>query len=208
MNDLNSYSPSRFEIESDECGAWKVFADRLRKSSSWNSNWFKTARRFFLSGGAKEFNPSWDDWDRITDYATALEATLVPEKDYNTRRMSRRAGALLGQDGLGEISEITVFIKRLYEIRSRIVHGSVIGDEAQDWLLANWRQIEVRMRQILVAGVTKFPPDEEGRRKALSALYDLTDADRSDSVLERFREIKSSEVKKLTAAKIIQSAPL
>ena len=165
MNDLNSYSFSRFEIESEECEAWRVFADRLRQSQSWRSNWFATARRFFLSGGAKEFKPNWDDVDRIADYATALEATLVPEKDSITRRISRRAGVLLAQDGLGEMAAIGSFVKRLYEIRSRIVHGSAMGDETRDWLFDNWDEMEIRMRQILVAAVTKLPPDEEDRRK-------------------------------------------
>jgi hypothetical protein len=208
MNDLNSYSLSRFRIEPEECKAWKAFADRLRQSQSWKSNWFTTARRFFLSGGAKEFNPKWDDVDRIADYATALEATLVPEKDYNTRRISHRAGTLLAQDGVGEIAAIGSFVKRLYDIRSRIVHGSTIDDKTRDWLSDNWDQIDIRMRQILVAAVTQLPPDDEGRRKALSGLYDLTDKDRGDFVLEKFKEIKSSDVRKLTAAKITESAGL
>jgi hypothetical protein len=80
MNDLNSYSILRFEIGPEECETWKPFSDVIRKSQSWSSDWFATARRFFLSGGAKEFNAKWDDVDRILDYATALESTLVPEK--------------------------------------------------------------------------------------------------------------------------------
>ena len=82
MNDLNSYSPLRFEVESEEGQSWKAFADGIRESQSWSSDWFAAARRFFLCGGAKQFNPKWDDVDRIVDYATALESTLVPEKDY------------------------------------------------------------------------------------------------------------------------------
>ena len=206
MNDLNSYSLSRFEVATEECKAWRAFADQIRQSQSWRSDWFATARRFFLSGGAKEFNPQWDDVDRIADYATALEATLVPEKDYNTRRMSRRAGALLAQDGLGEAAAIGSFIKRLYEIRSRIVHGSKLSDETREWLFTNLDQIETRMRQILVAAVKTLPPRDEDRRKALSGLYDLTDEDRDGSVLEKFKEIKSSDVRNLIAGKIAELA--
>jgi hypothetical protein len=77
MNDLNNYSLSRFEIEPEECRVGKVFADQLRQTQSWKSNWFTTARRFFLSGGAKEFNPRWDDLDRIADYATTLSLAAV-----------------------------------------------------------------------------------------------------------------------------------
>lgn len=205
MNDLNSYSLCRFKVGPEECKAWRAFADQIRQSQSWKSDWFATARRFFLSGGAKQFNPKWDDVDRIVDYATALEATLVPEKDYSTRRISRRAGALLAQD-LSEKVLVGNFIKRLYEIRSRIVHGSTLSDETREWLFKNWQQTEIRMRQILVAAVTKLPPRDEDRRKALSGLYDLTDEDRGDFVLQKFKEIKSSDVRNLTAAKLAELA--
>jgi hypothetical protein len=98
MNDVNSYSSRLFGIDPEECKSWKSFAQSIRKSQSWSSDWFATARRFFLYGGAKPFNPQWEEVDRILDYATALESTLVPEKDYNTRRLSRRAAALIAPD--------------------------------------------------------------------------------------------------------------
>jgi hypothetical protein len=102
MNDLNSYVPEelQYTIESEKCGSWKPFADRVRESQSWSSDWFAAARRFFLSGGAKPFNPARDDVDRMVDYATALESTLVPERDYNVRRISHRAAALISPDKL------------------------------------------------------------------------------------------------------------
>lgn len=163
MNDLNSYSNSRFQIESAECQAWKASADLIRRSQSWRSAWFATAKRFFLSGGAKEFNPEWDDVDRIVDYATALEATLVPEKDFIKRRMSQRAGALLLNEGLGETAEIVGFFERIYKIRSQIVHGDALDDENREWLISNNAQIELRMRQVLKAAVTGLPSDKLGR---------------------------------------------
>ena len=90
MNDLNSYPRVPFNIEPEERRAWTAFADAVRESQSWSSDWFATAKRFFLSGGAKPFDPKGDDVDRIVDYAKALESALVPERDYNTRRVSRR----------------------------------------------------------------------------------------------------------------------
>jgi hypothetical protein len=84
MNDLNSYSPLQYKIGPADCGSWSAFAKGSRKGQCWSSDWFAAARRFFLTGGAKQFNPMWGEVDRILDYATALEATLVPEKDYNT----------------------------------------------------------------------------------------------------------------------------
>ena len=170
MNDLNSYSTLRFEVEPEECESWKAFADGIRESQSWSSDWFATARRFFLCGGAKEFNPKWEDVDRIVDYATALESTLVPEKDYNTRRISRRAAALIAPDNLAETEVIVRFIKILYEIRSRIAHGSRLSHQNREWLLENCSQVELRVRQALVTAVQQLPPGEEDRRFALSCI--------------------------------------
>ncbi len=202
MNDLNSYSNFGFRIESSECAAWETFADHLRQSQSWKSTWFATAKRFFLSGGAKEFNPNWDDVDRIADYATALEATVVPENSFNTRRMSRRAGALLAQQGLGEMDDVARFFTKIYGIRSQIVHGGTLGDKNREWLINNYAEIELRMRQVLKAAVIGLPPDKDDRRKALSDLYDPTEDDRRKSVVQSFGEIKSKHVRKSTVSEI------
>lgn len=204
MNDLNSYSSLRFDISLEECRSWRAFAAGLRGSQSWKSDWFAAARRFFLSGGAKEFNPKWDDVDRIVDYATALESTLVPESDYNTRRVSRRAAALIAPDDPAQTDEVAKFIKRFYGIRSRLVHGSRLADEDLDWLLENCGLLEVRVRQVLVTAVQKLPAVEDGRRLVLAGLYDPADEDRGSFAFEKFREIKSAEVRKAIAAKIAQ----
>src|ERR1035438_6157403 len=132
MNDLNSYSRSEFELKAEECGSWKTFATGVQQSQSWTSDWFATARRFFLSGGAKPFNPSRDDVDRIVDYATALESALVPEKDYNTRRISRRAAALVAGNGSAEQEFVTKLVTKFYDIRSTIVHGCKLRDKQRD----------------------------------------------------------------------------
>jgi Apea-like HEPN len=206
MNDLNSYSPLRFEVGSEECQSWKAFADGIRESASWRSDWFAAARRFFLSGGAKQFDPKSDDVDRIVDYATALESTLVPERDYNTRRISRRAAALIAPDNPAEAEGIRRFIKKFYEIRSRIVHGSGLGDANREWLLENCGQVERRVRQVLVTAVRKLPPGEGDRRAALAELHDPTDEDRGGIAFDKFREIKTAEIRKAIAAKIARLA--
>ena len=65
-----------------------------------------------------------DELDRLVDYATALEATLVWEKDFNTRRISRRTAVLIVPGSRPAETETTVkLIRTFYEIRSRIVHG-------------------------------------------------------------------------------------
>ena len=202
MNDLNSYSPAKFEMESEKCGSWKVFADSVRESQSWSSDWFAAARRFFLSGGAKPFNPVRDDVDRVVDYATALESTLVPERDYNTRRIRHRAAALIASDNPAAADSVAGLIKIFYDIRSRIVHGGGLDDKSRAWLVENSGQVELRVRQILVAAVLRLPPGEKDRCLALAELYDPTDKDRGDSAFGKFKEIKTVEVRNEIAAKI------
>jgi hypothetical protein len=208
MNDLNSYSRPTFKVDSGECESWRAFADSIRKSKSWRADWFAAAKRFFLCGGAKQFNPNptRDDVDRIVDYATALESALVPEKDYNTRRTTRRAAALIAPDNPGETQEIVRFLTKFYEIRSRIVHGTRLSDESREWLVQNYDKIELRVRQILVAAVHNLPAGEEDRRAALAGLYDPTDEDRGSLAFEKFREIRTAEVRKAIATRITRLA--
>ena len=202
INDLNSYSTLPFEIQPEECKSRRTFANDIRNSQSWNSDWFTIARRAFLTGGAKQFDPVLGDVDRILDYATALESALVPEQDFSTRRISRRAAALLALDDLAESRAFLELIKTFYDIRSRITHGSRLKDENREWLFENCRQIELRVRQILVKAVQTLPPEPEGRGRTLAALYDPTDEDRGNIVLDKFREIKDPAVRKALAAKI------
>ncbi len=206
MNDLNSFSfpPSEFGV--DECKIWTEFAEGMRSSQSWASDWFAAAKRFFLSGGAKRFNPKWDDVDRIVDYATALESTLVPEQDYTTRRISRRAAALIAQDDPTEMEQIVRLMKKLYDIRSRLVHGSRLDDEQRRWLSENCNHIEHRVRQVLRTAVQRLPAGEQARRATLAGLYDPTDEDRGGFAIDKFREIKTAEVRRMIAAKIAQFA--
>jgi len=205
MNDLNSYSPLKFQVDQQKCEDWRAFAVRVRESQSWGSDWFASARRFFLSGGAKQFNPEWREVDRILDYVMALESTLVPENDYNTRRISRRGANLIASVDLAS-TDLIKFITKLYEIRSRIVHGSKLDDKTLDWLSGNFAKIELRVRQILATAVQKLPGGEEERGAALARLYDPTDDDRGELMIEKFRQIKKSEVRKDVAAKIVSLA--
>ncbi len=70
------------------------------------------------------------------------------------------------------------------------------------WLDANCVQLELLVRQILVAAVQNLPRGEEDRTAALAGLYDLTDEDRGRRAFERFKEIKTAEVRKAIVAKI------
>jgi hypothetical protein len=101
---------------------------------------------------------------------------------------------------------IVKFVKSLYQIRSRIVHGSGLGDEDRQWLIENRGQVELRVRQVLVTAIQKLPPGEKDRRVALAGLYDPTDEDRGSFAFQKFQEIKTAEVRKAIAAKIAQLA--
>jgi hypothetical protein len=113
---------------------------------------------------------------------------------------------LIAPDNPAEADVIVRFIKKFYEIRSRIVHGSGLGDENHEWLFENCDQVERRVRQVLVTAVRKLPPGEGDRRTALAGLYEPTDDDRGSFAFDKFREIKTAEVRKAIAAKIARLA--
>lgn len=206
MNDLNSYSAFQFELGPNECAPWNTFAKGIRASQSWQSEWFSIARKFFLYGGANEFNPKWDDVDRVVDYATALETTLVPEHDFAKRRIGRRAAVLVSPDDTTEQEAVTKIVKQLYDIRSSIVHGSKLSDNMREWLFKNCNQVELRIRQVLVAALQNVPPGETDRRAMLTRVYDPDDDDRGAYALQTFHQVKTEAVRKAIAAKIVRLA--
>jgi hypothetical protein len=74
--------------------------------------------------------------------------------------------------------------------------------ENRKWLFENYKNVEHRVREVLVAAVQKFPPGEDDRRLVLAGLYDPKDEDRGNSAFEKFKEIKTLEVRRASAAKI------
>lgn len=201
MNGLNSNSVLTTELSESDREPWLAFADGLRTSQSWGSQWFSVSRRFFLYGGAKEFNPAWDEVDRIVDYATALESALVPEGDFSRSRCATRA-AMLCSSTPDEQKSTASLVKKLYDIRSSIVHGSVLSEENRTWLKENSREVELIVRRVLVATVQQSPPDDVGRPAFLRSLFDVTDEKRGDYALQTFRQIKTDNVRSTTAAQI------
>lgn len=202
MNDLNSYSSGHFEATPEECKAWTAFAEGIRQGQSWGSDWFAAARRFFLSGGARQWNPRWDDVDRILDYAAALEAALVPEGDFVKRRFSNRAARLIAPDDSDLQENVRALMGKFYDVRSRIAHGNELGEGNRKWLIENHEEIELRVRPALQASVQRFPPEEKARSISLAQLYDPTDQDRGDFAFGKFKEIKTNVVRKAIADEI------
>jgi hypothetical protein len=142
----------------------------------------------------------WDDVDRIVDYLTALEAAVVPEMDFARRRISHRSALLIACDR-PEQAAIVTLVRQLYDARSSVVHGSRLSDEKRRWLIENSAQVEIRVRQALVAAVRKVPAEEGERLRMLKALYDPTDEDRAEFVLQKFQEVRP-ETRREIAGKI------
>ncbi len=163
-------SLQKYEFAAKDIPDFEAFADRLKHSLAWSSPWFRVARRYFLWGSSKEFNCVRDDpatWDleRVLDYMVALEATLVPEKDFVARRLRERGAKILANDPAGQ----AVARKRLrdfYEIRSRLAHGDG-ADESMQPTLQKMCEFENDVRGILVYALSNLPADPEERKTAL-----------------------------------------
>jgi Apea-like HEPN len=163
---------SFYKFSQAECDPWETFKSELFTTPSWTSRWFTTACRVFLYGGAKEFNPEWDEVDRIVDYMIALEATLVPEHGFGIgQRLRRRAVSLLGLRGDAANGANRV-LRDLYEVRSTLVHGASLNDRHKK-ALQQMDLFESLIRQILTAGLRQIPPDENRRTQRLVDWYDV-----------------------------------
>ncbi len=187
-----------YQFAQDECPEWDAFAYELKRAPAWFSSWFRVARRFFLYGGAKELNCYKEpqagiennEVDRILDYMVALEAALVPEKDFVGRRLRERAAVLVNQ-ARSEAEEAKRLLKDFYQIRSTIAHGAPLSDDQRKTITHKHGRFESAVRKILVAALRTLPRDEEGRKRTLDAFWVPSDSDRSQKLLEGFGSIKS-----------------
>jgi hypothetical protein len=175
-------------------------------SASWNSPWFKVARRWFLYGGAKEFNPYIEseatgdfdgEVDRVADYVAALEAALLPENDlFIQRRLKERAIRILALDD--EKASLTKkLLGQFYGIRSTLVHGNRLSSDDLSYLRnrQRWLEFEHLVRDLLVAALRNVPPQEEARVSYLADLYEPSDAERAEDFAKNFKAIKDSGVR-------------
>jgi hypothetical protein len=110
---------------------------QLVRTPAADSTWFSVAKRYFLYGGAKEFNPYIGELDRIVDYAIALEAVLMFEHDFINRLIKRRAGALLKLSA--EQSErASRLLRDFYGYRSTIAHGDPLQIDDPAGFMIRW----------------------------------------------------------------------
>jgi hypothetical protein len=174
-----------YEFRQDDVPNLEAFATELTNMPGWESAWFKIARRFFLYGGAKEFNVTWEEVDRLVDYMIALEAALVPEHLFVGRCLRERAVRLIDQDD----QPTKRFLRDLYNIRSTIAHGSPLSERDKEFLNGNRFRIEEVVRQILVAALRLIPGPEADRTAFLNNLYVPSDADYVELADQQFAGI-------------------
>jgi hypothetical protein len=193
----------RYEIDIEECPSFDAFASEIVSQENWSSSWFKIARSFFLYGGGKEHNPAHDQLDRIVDYMTALEATLVPESDFVGRRLRERAVKLL--NGI-ELEDQKRLLRDFYAIRSTIVHGSKI-DTKQRAALNNIDAFETIVRDVLVSALRTIPSNDDDRNNFLKQLFPICDQTRAEQVFNDFCKIKDESEKENCFKKISKRIP-
>lgn len=187
-----THTTNRYKIESEECTTFDSFASEILSLPNWSSGWFKTARRFFLYGGGKEYNPRHDLVDRIVDYITALEAILVPEKDFVGRRLRERAVSLLKNHKI-DIDDTKRLLRDFYSVRSAVVHGGNISSFKDNVLKRNM-DFEAIVRKIIVEALRVLPVGDY-RERFLQQLFDICDQIRSEKVFNDFCSIKNETEK-------------
>ncbi len=209
MSDIGTTLP--YFLSEGECDAWESLHSELTRTPAWDSRWFDIARRFFLYGGAKEFN--WyveeeskieqNEVDRVVDYMVALEATLVPEREFVGRCLRERAARLLQRDGMAG-SEVKELLREFYDIRSTIAHGSPLSQTHRKTLTKYHCDFEDTVRELLKGALRGLPRDERNRRERLSHFWSPSDSDRAQKVAEAFGAITSSDQRKRLIARLAQ----
>lgn len=193
ISELVSSSTYPYKLNQNKCNQWDAFAREMMSLPAWYSKWFGVARRFFLYGGGKEFNPEIDEVDRVVDYMIALEAALVPERDFVGKRLRKRAEAILPPNGNEDVPKL---IQNLYDIRSTIAHGSALCAEQKTYLNQEHKRFETLVRQVLIETLKRFSRDEQERRCQLVNLDDISDDDREETLVQVFHLIKNAEKRK------------
>jgi hypothetical protein len=199
INDLVSAPSTRpFTINRSDISKWEEFAVSMKASSAWNSNWFEVSRRSFLYGGSTEFNANFtSEVDRVMDYTTALEAALVPESDFVSRRLKERAVKILdlSEDAARPNKKL---LNEFYGIRSTLVHGGSLSDDQLAALRDRdrWLRFEQIVRDLLIAAVLKVPAEDQGRRSYLAQLFDPDAKVRSEKLVEDFKAIKDMQARR------------
>ncbi len=195
------HSPKHYSLNSSEVSELEAFYREAPTWPGWDRQWFKVARRYFMWGGSKEFSiqrPSVEDWEveRVLDYFIALEAAVVPESDFVSRRLRERAAALIAADAV-DADSVKKRLTRLYDVRSTIAHGGTISRNIADVLRTDMSAFESDVRKTLKAVLKHGSPNEQEaqRKHRLASLFDVSDQDRAEKLMEDFKKISSGTVR-------------
>lgn len=162
-----------FKFSEVDCSPWERFATELRASPQWNSPWFRVVRRCLLYAGGKEFNPNFeDDIDRVIDYMTALEATLIPKQTRSISQCIQERGVKLLGLSLSASDDARTCLKTMYDIRSTLIHGTAVKPTQIAFLRStDWNKCEQLLRDILVAALRNVPSQQQDRTVYLNRLF-------------------------------------
>jgi hypothetical protein len=202
MSDTNT--TLRYAIQQNECDEWDVLALELPGYPAWRSVWFKTARRFFLSGAAKEFNLHWATVDRIVDFMVALEAVLSTDNDYLRRQLAERSAGILKLGDAKKDAALSL-MKKFYDLRSSIAHGSQLSDKQKTYIRKNREAFELIVRNVLVASIRNLACDDVDRRDQLRQIFEVTDTDRSAKAVEIFLRIGNRKTRTQLLVRLLRS---
>jgi hypothetical protein len=120
----------------------------------------------------------------------ALEAVLSTNKDYLRRQLSERGSRILN---LAAPEECARLIKRFYDVRSTIAHGSKLSDRNKNYITENRRDFEAVIRSILILALRTLPSDEGDKNQRLTALFEVSDEDLTNKIEEIFSRISTQE---------------
>lgn len=155
----------------------------------WKSPWFNIAKHYFLWGGSKEFIPGCNN-ERILDYMIVLEAMLICEKHFVSRRLKERAAKMLNDKGILKL------LNKFYDFRSRLAHGNNLSPKDIQYINTNRDEFENAVRYLFKKSLQCCPAEKKRREEYLKDLYDIADIDRGKKLITDFDSIKDSNIKK------------
>jgi len=191
LSDIHPFQ--NYELEQKECSHFDGFSSEIVSLKNWNTPWFQTARRFFMYGCSKEFNPKHNEVDRIVDYMIVMESILVPETDFVGRRLRERAANLLENNDIN-YNDTKQLLKDFYKVRSTIVHGGDV-ESYKNGILDKQVDLEKIVREVMKVAVKNLPEDDVNRVGFLKSLFDIDDQARASKVFEDFCVIRDANEK-------------
>jgi hypothetical protein len=146
------------------------------------------AIHMLLKGSAENYNP-FLIIDRLIDCTIALESLYLLRGDDKRDKLSSRIAALLSEDK-SEEKQIRHDIKKFYDIRSDIVHGSLIDRKKIKFLDANIYNYEDILRKSILAflDLNSKNPSKKGVLKTLDEA--MLDSDLKKEIQESLKILK------------------